>query len=150
MFLAYFAAQSSDELTSKYQQLGKKLQAHAHTAYLTQMAKTGQLASIENALIKMLKHAKHHTELADILREAAPSNAYKLQSSIQERLKKDEHNNALLLALACLANAQGDYDLAARVFDKALNSDNKSQYRQQAILSYKHSAQLDKALVLYQ
>jgi len=150
VFLAYFAAQASDELTSKYQQLGKKLQAHAHTAYLTQMAKTGQLASIENALIKMLKHAKHHTELADILREAAPSNAYKLQSSIQERLKKDEHNNALLLALACLANAQGDYDLAARVFDKALNSDNKSQYRQQAILSYKHSAQIDKALVLYQ
>lgn len=71
VFLAYFAAQASDELTSKYQQLGKKLQAHAHTAYLTQMAKTGQLASIENALIKMLKHAKHHTELADILREAA-------------------------------------------------------------------------------
>ncbi|KPH89309.1 heme biosynthesis protein [Pseudoalteromonas undina] len=149
VFLAYFAAQANDELTAKYQHLGKKLQAHAHTAYLTQMAKVGQLASIENELVKLLKQ-KQHEQLAHILSEAAPSNAYKLQSSIQERLKKDEHNNALLLALACLANAQGDYDLAARVFDKALNSENKAQYRQQAILSYKHSAQLDKALVLYQ
>lgn len=149
VFLAYFAAQANDELTAKYQHLGKKLQAHAHAAYLTQMAKVGQLASIENELVKLLKQ-KQHEQLAHILSEAAPSNAYKLQSSIQERLKKDEHNNALLLALACLANAQGDYDLAARVFDKALNSENKAQYRQQAILSYKHSAQLDKALVLYQ
>ena len=149
VFLAYFAAQANDELTAKYQHLGKKLQAHAHTAYLTQMAKVGQLASIENELVKLLKQ-KQHEQLAHILSEAAPSNANKLQSSIQERLKKDEHNNALLLALACLANAQGDYDLAARVFDKALNSENKSQFRQQAILSYKHSAQLDKALVLYQ
>lgn len=149
VFLAYFAAQANDELTAKYQHLGKKLQAHAHTAYLTQMAKAGQLASIENELVKLLKQ-KQYEQLAYILSEAAPSSAYKLQSSIQERLKKDEHNNALLLALACLANAQGDYDLAARVFDKALNSENKSQFRQQAILSYKHSAQLDKALVLYQ
>lgn len=149
LFSAYFAAQASDELTSKYQQLGKKLQIHARTAYLKQMAKTGQLATIENELIKMLKHAKQHQQLASILSEAAPSNAYKLQSSIQEQLKKDEHNNALLLALACLANAQGDYDLAARVFDKALNSDNKIQYRDQAIQSYKQSEQLEKALVLY-
>lgn len=150
VFLAYFAAHPNDELSAKYQQLNKKLQPYAYVAYLTQMAKTGQLANIENELIKLLKHTKHHDDLANILREAAPSNAYKLQSSIQERLKKDEHNNALLLALACLANVQGDYDLAARVFDKALNSDNKSHYQHQAILSYTHTAQLDKALVLHQ
>ena len=68
----------------------------------------------------------------------------------QDVLKKDTENTDLLLALACLANAHGEYDLAARVFDKALNADNRHAYLQQAVLSYSKSAQPEKALVLYQ
>ena len=69
---------------------------------------------------------------------------------MQDVLKKDTENTDLLLALACLANAHGEYDLAARVFDKALNADNRNAYLQQAVLSYSKSAQPEKALVLYQ
>jgi HemY protein len=150
VFNAYFASQSDDEMTAKYQQLPKKLRACAHIAYLTQMAKAGQVADIEDALIKMVKQDDQHLQLAEILSVAKTAEAHKLQNSIQERLKKDDNNNALLLALACLANAQGDYDLAAKVFDKALNSENKDKYLPQAALSYKKSSQPDKALVLYQ
>ena len=105
---------------------------------------------IESDLIKMVKHNEQHLLLANILSKTTAADAVKLQTTIQERLKKDDSNNALLLALACLANAQGDYDLAARIFDKALNSDNKKQFFEQAALSYKNSAQAEKALVLYQ
>eukprot|EP00493_Phyllostaurus_siculus_P000074 UN00075 len=98
----------------------------------------------------MVKHDEQHAQLANILSNATSAEAVKLQSSIQERLKKDDANNALLLSLACLANAQGDYELAAKVFDKALNIENKKQFAQQAALSYKNTAQADKALVLYQ
>ncbi|ASM48405.1 HemY protein [Pseudoalteromonas espejiana DSM 9414] len=150
LFSAYFNAQNSDKLTEKYKQLPKKLQVHAHTAYLMQMAKVGQLAAIESDLIKMVKHNDQHTQLASVLSKATTAEAVKLQTSIQERLKKDDTNNALLLSLACLANAQRDYELAAKVFDKALNSDNKKQFSEQAALSYKNTAQADKALVLYQ
>lgn len=150
VFIAYFSAQPADDLTSKYKQLPKKLQTYAQTAYYAQMAATGQLSAIEVDLIKMVKHSEQHDELAYILNNTSEANAIKLQTSIQERLKKDESNNALLLALACLANAQGDYDLAARVFDKALNPQNKNQFAQQAALSYKNSAQAEKALILYQ
>ena len=149
VFTAYFSAQSADELTNKYKQLPRKLQTYAHTAYLTQMAATGQLAVIEGDLTKMVKHASQHDELATILNNANHGEAHKLQASIQDRLKKDDTNTALLLSLACLANAQSDYDLAARVFDKALNGDNKHHFADQAALSYKNTAQAEKALVLY-
>ncbi len=149
VFCAYFASFPADARTSKYKQLPKKLQQYAYIAYLTEMAKAGQLTAIESDLIKLVKYNEQHQQLAYILSKATAGNAQKLQSSIQERLIKDEDNNALLLALACLANAQGDYDLAARVFDKALNNDNKKYYMQQAALSYEKSAQIDKALVLY-
>jgi len=150
LFNAYFSALDDDKLTGKYKQLPKKLQAHAHNAYLMQMAQAGQLSVIESDLIKMVKHNEQHLLLANILSKTTAADAVKLQTTIQERLKKDDSNNALLLALACLANAQGDYDLAARIFDKALNSDNKKQFFEQAVLSYKNSAQAEKALVLYQ
>jgi HemY protein len=150
VFSAYFSAQPVDKITSKYKQLPKKLQAYAHTAYLATMASAGQLIEVEGDLIKMVKHNDQHEQLAFILNGATNGNAIKLQTSIQERLKKDDNNNALLLGLACLANVQGDYDLAARVFDKALNPENKKQFSQQAALSYKNSAQAEKALVLYQ
>ncbi|MBH0039712.1 heme biosynthesis HemY N-terminal domain-containing protein [Pseudoalteromonas sp. SWN166] len=150
LFSAYFNALDADQLSEKYKQLPKKLQAHAHTAYLMQMAQAGQLAVIEGDLIKMVKHNEQHAQLANILSKATSADAAKLQVSIQDRLKKDDSNNSLLLALACLANAQGDYDLAARIFDKALNMENKKQFSEQAVLSYKNSAQAEKALVLYQ
>ena len=150
LFSAYFNALDADKLSEKYKQLPKKIQANAYIAYLTTMAATGQLAVIEGELIKMVKHNDQHELLAHILSGATTADAIKLQTTLQDRLKKDENNNALLLALACLANAQGDYDLAARVFDKALNSQNKKQFTQQATLSYKNSAQAEKALVLYQ
>jgi HemY protein len=149
LFSAYFNALDADKLSEKYKQLPKKLQVHAHTAYLTQMAQAGQLDVIEGDLIKMVKHNEQHVQLANILSKATSADAAKLQVSIQDRLKKDDSNNSLLLALACLANAQGDYDLAARVFDKALNGDNKLQFADQAALSYKNTAQAEKALVLY-
>lgn len=150
VYSAYFSSCSPDEMTAKYQQLPKKLRTYAHIAYLTEMAKAGQLAVIEGDLIKMIRDDDKHLQLAEILSVASTADAHKLQSSLQERLKKDDNNNALLLALACLANAQGDYDLAAKIFDKALNAKNMHKYLPQAALSYKKSAQLDKALVLYQ
>ncbi|WP_166114009.1 heme biosynthesis protein HemY [Pseudoalteromonas sp. Z9A5] len=150
VFSAYFSAQPAEEITNKYKQLPKKLQAYAHIAYLMSMAAAGKLTVIEGDLIKMVKHNEQHEQLAYILSGVSSADAIKLQISIQDRLKKDENNNALLLALACLSNAQGNYDLAARVFDKALNLDNKKQFTQQAALSYKNSAQAEKALVLYQ
>ena len=150
VFSAYFSAQPAEEITNKYKQLPKKLQAYAHLAYLMSMTAAGKLTVIEGDLIKMVKHNDQHEQLAYILSGVSSADAIKLQISIQDRLKKDENNNALLLALACLSNAQGNYDLAARVFDKALNLDNKKQFTQQAALSYKNSAQAEKALVLYQ
>jgi HemY protein len=150
VFDAYFASQPIDDVSTKYAQLPKKLQAYAYPVYLIKMAEVGQLSMIESDLIKMVKHNEQHTQLATILSKATTADAAKLQAAIQERLKKDDNNNALLLALACLANAQGHYDLAARVFDKALNCQNKKQYAQQATLSYSKSAQAEKALMLYQ
>ena len=150
LFDRYFAAQSSEDLTARYEQLAKNLKPHAEVSYLAAMAKAGELNKIELSLIKMVKKPLQHKDLARILRTSGPGDALKLQASLQDVLKKDTENTDLLLALACLANAHGEYDLAARVFDKALNADNRNAYLQQAVLSYSKSAQPEKALVLYQ
>ena len=150
LFDSYFAAQSNGDLTERYEQLAKNLKPHAEVSYLTAMAKAGELNKIELSLIKMIKKPLQHKDLARILRTSSAGDALKLQSSLQDVLKKDTENTDLLLALACLANAHGEYDLAARVFDKALNADNRHAYLQQAVLSYSKSAQPEKALVLYQ
>ncbi len=150
LFDRYFSAQSNGNLTERYEQLAKNLKPYAEVSYLTAMAKAGELNKIELSLIKMIKKPLQHKDLARILRTSAPGDALKLQASLQDVLKKDTDNTELLLALACLANAHGQYDLAARVFDKALNADNRHTYLQQAVVSYSKSAQPDKALILYQ
>ncbi|WP_404341533.1 heme biosynthesis HemY N-terminal domain-containing protein [Pseudoalteromonas mariniglutinosa] len=150
LFQRYFADQASNELSICYEQLSKHVKNYAETPYLQAMARTGQLNKIELTLLKMLKKPEQHKAIADILRNSAPGDALKLQASLQDILQKDSHNIDLLLALACLANAHGEYDLAARVFDKALNAENRADYLHQAALSYSKSAQPEKALVLYQ
>jgi HemY protein len=150
LFDHYFSAQPSSELTTRYEQLAKNLKPLAEVSYFSAMARVGDLNKIELSLIKMLKKPLQHKDLARILRASTAGDALKLQTSLQDILKKDTENTDLLLALACLANAHGQYDLAARVFDKALNADNRDEYLQQAVLSYSKSAQPDKALVLYQ
>ncbi|MCF7520309.1 heme biosynthesis HemY N-terminal domain-containing protein [Pseudoalteromonas sp. L21] len=150
LFNRYFDAESSSTLTERFEQLAKNLKPLAEVSYFTAMAKAGDLNKIELSLIKMIKNPRQHKDLAHILRTSAAGDALKLQASLQDVLKKDTDNTQLLLALACLANAHGEYDLAARVFDKALNANNRHEYLQQAALSYSKSAQPDKALVLYQ
>lgn len=147
LFDAYFNAQS--ELMDKYQALGKNLKAKAHFAYLSAMARAGRLNEIELTLLKMLKKPEDQYPLAQILKVSAPGDALKLQANLQDALKKQPENQELLLALACLANAHGEYDLAARVFDKALTENNRREYLVQAQLSYSKSAQPQKALDLY-
>ncbi|MGS0536925.1 heme biosynthesis HemY N-terminal domain-containing protein [Pseudoalteromonas sp. SaAl2] len=147
LFSAYFNAQS--ELPEKYQALSKHLKIKAGTAYLSAMAKCGHLSEIEQTLIKMLKKPDDQHQLAQVLKVSAPGDALKLQANLQDILKKQPDNQDLLLALACLANAHGEYDLAARVFDKALTPSNKREYLAQAQLSYSKSAQPQKALDLY-
>ena len=149
LLTSYFMAQPQSQLTDKYQQLSKSLKVKAHACYLAAMASTGRLNEIELSLLKMLKKPEQHSELAQILKVSAPGDALKLQASLQDALKKDPDNQDLLLALACLANAHGEYDLAARVFDKALNRENSKAYLLQAQLSYSKSAQPQKALDLY-
>ncbi|MFY8326984.1 heme biosynthesis HemY N-terminal domain-containing protein [Pseudoalteromonas sp. ZZD1] len=147
LFAAYFNAQT--ELTEKYQALSKHLKAKADSAYLAAMAKSGRLSEIELTLLKMLKKPDDQHQLAKILKVSAPGDALKLQANLQDALKKQPDNQDLLLALACLANAHGEYDLAARVFDKALTPSNQRDYLAQAQLSYSKSAQPQKALDLY-
>ncbi len=147
LFTTYFSAQL--ELTDKYQALAKSLKAKADTAYLAAMAKTGRLSEIELTLLKMLKKPEDQHQLAQILKVSAPGDALKLQANLQDALKKQPDNQDLLLALACLANAHGEYELAARVFDKALTPSNQKEYLVQAQLSYSKSAQPQKALDLY-
>lgn len=149
LLTSYFMAQPESQLTDKYQQLSKNLKVKAHSCYLAAMAKAGRLNEIELSLLKMLKKPEQHNELAQVLKVSAPGDALKLQASLQDALKKDPDNQALLLALACLANAHGEYDLAARVFDKALTRENSKAYLAQAQLSYSKSAQPQKALDLY-
>lgn len=147
LFAAYFDAQT--ELTEKYQALSKHLKAKSDSAYLAAMAKRGRLSEIELTLLKMLKKPDDQHQLAQILKVSAPGDALKLQANLQDALKKQPDNQDLLLALACLANAHGEYDLAARVFDKALTPSNQREYLAQAQLSYSKSAQPQKALDLY-
>ena len=149
LFSAYFAAQSDADLTDKYNGLSKKLKPLAEQSYLIAMAQVGMLNKIELVLVKMLKTPEQQQKLAEILRLSAPGDALKLQSSIQDELKKDPDNQDLLLALACLANAHGEYDLASRVFDKVLTPHNRVDYLSQAQLSYSKSAQPQKALALH-
>ncbi|BDF96180.1 heme biosynthesis HemY N-terminal domain-containing protein [Pseudoalteromonas haloplanktis] len=149
LLTSYFMAQPQSQLTDKYQQLPKPVKAKAQNCYLAAMASAGCLNEIELSLIKMLKKPEQHAELAQILKVSAPGDALKLQASLQDTLKKDSDNQDLLLALACLANAHGEYDLAARVFDKALTRENSKAYFAQAQLSYSKSAQPQKALDLY-
>lgn len=149
LFTAYFMAQPHSQLIDKYQQLSKSLKVKAHMAYLSVMAKAGRLNEIEVTLLKMLKKPEQHNDLAKILNVSAPGDALKLQANLQDALKKEPENEALLLSLACLANAHGEYELAARVFDKALTPGNCKDYLAQAQLSYSKSAQPQKALDLY-
>ncbi|MBQ4834106.1 heme biosynthesis protein HemY [Pseudoalteromonas sp. MMG010] len=148
IFTQYFSSIDSLDKTTKFRALPKKLQPLAETAYWQTMINAGLIAEIEPALIKLFKQ-QQYKQLATLLISIPSGEATKLYMCLQESLKKDDSNTALLLSLACLANAQGDYDLAARVFDKALNSDNKERYIQQATLSYKQSSQPEKALILY-
>ena len=150
LFDAYFAEHDADKLTESYQALPKAVKDMAYISYLRAMVKVGKIADIELELLKMLKKPAEHAKLAYVLRESTVGDALKLQTKLQEVLKKEPENSALLLSLACLANTHGEYELAARVFDKALNGDNYSDYLQQAVLSYSKSGQPEKALILYQ
>ena len=150
LLTAYFMAQPDSQLADKYQQFSKNVKVKAHSCYLAAMAKAGRLNEIEISLLKMLKKPEQYQELAQILKVSAPGDALKLQANLQDSLKKEPDNQHLLLALACLANAHGEYDLAARVFDKALTHSNSNEYLAQAQLSYSKSAQPEKALMLYQ
>jgi HemY protein len=147
IFKPYFSAFNTDELTIKYQHLAKKLQPLARFSYLQAMIKSGLIADIEPMLIKLLKQ-QQYDDLAILLVDIRIGEAPKLYASLQEYLKKNDENTPLLLALACLANARGEYELASRVFDKALTADNKVLYKHQAVLSYSKSQQPDKALIL--
>lgn len=149
LFNAYFAAQSETALTDKYNGLSKKVKPLAEQSYLIAMAQAGMLNKIELVLVKMLKTSDKQQKLAEILKLSTSGDALKLQAKIQDELKKDPDNETLLLSLACLANAHGEYDLASRVFDKALTSYNRAEYLTQAQLSYSKSAQPEKALALY-
>ncbi|CAM4282455.1 heme biosynthesis HemY N-terminal domain-containing protein [Pseudoalteromonas byunsanensis] len=145
-FFKRFFSLAQQDATSYLSQLPKAVQAHAQQAYLQAMASQGQLSIIHDALTRLLKKGQYH-QLASVLAHAKGGDT-KLTQAIQSSLKKQEQNSELLFCLACMANAEGDFELAAKIFASLPEQDWQPTWVEPALYSFEQTGQYQRAYQL--
>ncbi|OHU84582.1 MULTISPECIES: heme biosynthesis HemY N-terminal domain-containing protein [Pseudoalteromonas] len=145
-FFKRFFNLAQQDATDYLSQLPKTVQAHAQQPYLQTMASQGQLAKIHDVLAKLLKKGQYH-QLASVLAHAKGSDT-KLTQAIQNNLKKQEQNSELLFCLACMANAEGDFELAAKIFASLPEQDWQPIWVEPALHSFERTGQYQRAYQL--
>ncbi|KAF7787578.1 HemY protein [Pseudoalteromonas rubra] len=126
--------------------LPKALRPMAAGALTQQALRHGQFDAVRGDLLKYLKKGLYQ-QLAEALQYAGSSDP-ELRKLIQAALQKQPEQPELLFSLACLANAQGEYELAAKIFDTLANSPWQTLWQQQAQRAYAQTGQFDKAYLL--
>jgi HemY protein len=129
-----------------YQQLPKVLKGYAEQTYLESMAAKGQIKQVRSVLLKWLKKGLYR-EVAAVI-SVANEGDLQLTQAIQIRLKKQPDHPDLLVCLACMANVDGDFELAAKIFDNINKSDWYTGWTNMALYSYEQTRQYQKAYEL--
>ena len=148
LFERYFAALDLNALNSAYGNLPKKLKEKAEFHYLTNLASFSP-EQTDKCLLKLAKGDKYR-EVWQILSKCNNTKLFDTQKFIQSRLKKLPEDETLLLTLAYIAKAQGDFELACKVFNKVLSKENANKHWRVAAECFNQTGQLDKAISLYQ
>lgn len=112
----WFSLTSQEDSTALWQALPKSLQQANEQIQLQQLAATGQLNQALPRLQKMLKKGDFDT-FAAVMRCVRQEGSLALQQSVQQALKSEPNQPALLLSLASLALVGQDPELAAKIFD---------------------------------
>ena len=145
-FFHRFFKVAQQQGTLYYDQLPKALKRDAELPYFQSIAEHADLKSIQPTLLKWLNKGMYD-KVSQVL-GTAQSGDTQLMSAIQNKLKKSPDNNELLVCLACAANAQQDYDLAAKIFDNIPSTQFDTKWRKFALLSYEQTQQYQKAYEL--
>ncbi|CAH9065572.1 hypothetical protein PSECIP111854_03711 [Pseudoalteromonas sp. CIP111854] len=145
-FFKRFFDTAKQEATSFFAQLPKAVQAHAQLAYLQSVASQGKLSNVHEVLIKLLKKGQYK-QLAQVLSHAKGADV-KLTQAIQTSLKKQPEHSELLFCLACMANAEGDFELAAKIFASLPEQDWQSYWIDPALHSFEQTGQFKRAYQL--
>ncbi|MEI5640160.1 MULTISPECIES: heme biosynthesis HemY N-terminal domain-containing protein [unclassified Pseudoalteromonas] len=137
------APEQADEL---FAMLPKALQAKASTALYQVKLQQGDIAQLTGTLKKLLKQGQYH-QLSSLLSHTTAADL-SLKTAIQQQLKKTPEDQELLFALACLCNAEGDHELAAKIFDSLSAQPWQPRWSQQGQLAYQQTQQFEKAYLI--
>ncbi|TLX51459.1 heme biosynthesis protein [Pseudoalteromonas ruthenica] len=143
----YFQGADKTQLDKRQNELPKHIREAAHTHYLRAVVRIGDIASVTDALKKLLKRGEY-SQLLSILSEIEQGDVEALQKALQQELKKQPDEAEMLLCLAYLAQSQGEHDLASRIFDKVLAQQQTLPHPQRAMRSYRATQQAEKALLV--
>ena len=148
VFERYFAALDLNALNSAFSNLPKKLKEKAEFHYLANLASLAP-EQTDKSLLKLAKEDKYR-EIWQVLNKCSNTKLPELQKFVQTRLKKLADDETLLFTLAYIAKAQGDFELACKVFNKILSKENATKHWRTAAECFSQVGQLDKAVSLYQ
>ncbi|NOU52979.1 heme biosynthesis protein [Pseudoalteromonas sp. JBTF-M23] len=145
-FFKRFFDCAKQQASDYFSQLPKAVQAYAQLAYLQSMASHGYLDNVHDMLIKLLKKGQF-SQLAQVLAYAKGADI-KLTQAIQTQLKKQPEHSELLFCLACMANAEGDFELAAKIFASLPEQDWQRYWIEPALYSFEQTGQFQRAYQL--
>ncbi|MEJ6476851.1 heme biosynthesis HemY N-terminal domain-containing protein [Pseudoalteromonas piscicida] len=137
------AAAQADVL---FNMLPKAVKAHAIPALNKVKLQQGRIEEVTSEMKKLLKQGQYH-QLADYLQYSTQS-SNELKLALQQQLKKHPDDKELLFALACLCNAEGDYELAAKIFDSLSAHPWEARWSKQAQLAYEKMHTYEKAYLI--
>ncbi|MBD1582686.1 heme biosynthesis HemY N-terminal domain-containing protein [Pseudoalteromonas sp. S16_S37] len=145
-FFKRFFDSAKQQASDYFSQLPKAVQAHAQLAYLQSMAGQSCLENVHDVLIKLLKKGQF-SQLAQVLAYAKGADI-KLTQAIQTQLKKKPEHSELLFCLACMANAEGDFELATKIFASLPEQDWQRYWIEPALYSFEQTGQFQRAYQL--
>jgi HemY protein len=143
--ISWFNA-NTEQAIAQFEQLPKALKSQNETLYMQSQASLGQWQTILPTLQKWLKKGYFQAFSEVVVNAKNPD--IKLRSSLQEALKKHPEQPQLLFAMGCLANAAGEYELAAKVFDNCQLTELDKAHLKPVLNSYEQTRQFQKAYLL--
>jgi HemY protein len=148
LFARYFAALDKAKLEKAFSSLPKKLKEQAEKHYLFNVIAFAP-EQADKQLVKLAKSRKY-TDIYSVLADIELVKLPELYKYVQGQLKKSPEDESLLLTLAYIAKAQGDYALACKAFNKVMTQQNAEQHWRIAATCFAKQHDNDKALSLYQ
>jgi HemY protein len=145
-FMARWFAANAEQAIGQFEQLPKALKVQSEAIYMQSQASAGQWQNLLPTLQKWLKKGQYQA-FADVVVHAKNPDV-KLRSSLQDALKKHPEQPQLLFAMGCLANAAGEYELAAKVFDNCQLTELDKAHLKPVLNSYEQTQQFQKAYLL--